>query len=182
MRSRRVVAALLCAAVVTFNQPAVVWAQEMPAGEASREMVAGRLVDLDGKTIWQGQLVRVVSAETGELVAQATTGEDASFQLPTLAPGEYVVSVGRVVARLVVTGERPVRELRVIVSAKSMEGEPIPLADLRQVESTGTTILIIGGVVVLVGLAGTAGAVIGYNARDGRRRTILGIPVSPSTP
>lgn len=181
MTSRRALGALLCAVTVAFNQPIVAWAQETPAGQRSAATIPGRLVDVDGKTTWRGQLIRVVSAETGELVSQATTGEDGRFQLPELAPGEYLVSVGQVVSRLLVTSEQPVRELRLIVPAKSLQGETIPLADLRQVEVTGYTVIIVGGIVMLVAMTATGFFIWGYNYRDTRGRTVF-VPVSPFTP
>lgn len=190
VKTRRALGALLCA-VFALQQPAAVWAQDTtPAAqpaEAAQQGIVGLLIDVDGKTPWAGQLVRVVDVETRDLVHQVTTTKDGRFLLPELPVGEYLLTVGQGVWRLPVTLERPVRDLRLVVSEVRLRGERIPMADLRQVEvGTVATVLVIGGVVVGVGGAVAGGVVVAEEEQDRksdrRKKNNQLIPVSPTSP
>ncbi len=184
MKRSRLSIAILSVALAVFNAPVVAWAQDVQ--DVAPATITGHLVGLDGKTAWAGQVVRVVDRATGRLIAQATTDEQGRFSLPELAPGEYLVVVGQVVSRLPVTPERPVREVRLVVSAEQLRGEQIPLADLNKLEEiTGTSLLLVGGSVVIIGGAAIGGAVAGYNLpkRTGDGTYVIFVPpVSPSVP
>lgn len=186
MKQLRLLSLLLCVVTAALNQPIVAWAQDAAPPPAAVTAVAGLLIGKDGKSPWAGQVVRVVDPASSRLVGQATSDAEGRFTLPELAPGEYVVVVGRVVSRLSVTPERPVRELRLVVSAEHLAGEQIPLADLTLAEVTGTSVVLVMGSVLIIGGAAIGGAVAGYNLPSRTGHTLIipsqQPPVSPSRP
>lgn len=188
MNFRQAIGAALCAFVFLFNQPIVAFAQDAaPVVQTATSSTAGQLVGFDGKTTWAGQVVRLVDASTGKLVAEVTTGQQGQFTLPELAPGTYLVSVGQIVTRFTITAEKPVRQLRLVVSAEQLRGEQIPLADLNRVaDEGGTNMILILGTVLLIGAGAAGGLVAGYNLRhttgDGDTTIINNNPVSPFQP
>lgn len=184
MKLHRVVGAALCAILFLFNQPIVAWAQDAaPAVSAATKVTAGQLVGLDGKTTWAGRVVRLTDAE-GKLVAEVTTGEQGQFTLPELVPGTYVLDVGQVARRFTITPERPVRQLRLVVSAEQLQGERIAMADLNQVADEGTQFLMIIGTTLVFAVIGVGGAIVGYNLKKSNGDTVYvtTLPVSPFTP
>ncbi|MCO5171474.1 MAG: carboxypeptidase-like regulatory domain-containing protein [Planctomycetes bacterium] len=180
---QRSVGALLCAVVAVFNQPIVAWAQDAGPAPVTTEQVSGMLVALDGKTPFAQRVVRVIDAGTGKLVAETTTGQDGRFNLPTLSPGEYRIVVGQLVSRLVVTAEKPVRDLRIMARVDQLAGEEIPLADLQRVEGvtvTAGTLLLVGGSVLVIGAIAAGGAALGYNLRKTTGGNIYIVPQQPA--
>lgn len=185
MRFTANAASVVCALSLVCPQPLVRAQEPLPAparAEQPTPMTRGRLTDLDARTPWPGQLIRIVAAATNGPVAAATTDAQGHFAVPALEPGVYLVVVGQVVARLEVAPERPVRSLHLVVAAEQLRGEQLLMADLQPVAAfTGTTLLLVGGAVVIVGGV-AAGAAVGIHQAERGSDDRDAPPVSPSSP
>jgi len=128
-RFRGLVCCALIVCVALFDVP-VMYAQENPDGApeggapeggtpdgAPQEGVQGQLLELDGKTPVSNEAVKITDANTGEVVAEATTGPDGSFNMPELGEGSYVLETRGMSHPFELAAGQPLEGLRILAPA-----------------------------------------------------------------